>query len=325
MNILVTGGAGFIGSHLAELLFRKGHDVTILDNFNDFYDPTLKRRTVAEVAEVARKAGRVFTVCEGDIRDAACVGETVRNAAPDVIIHLAAMAGVRPSIERPALYGEVNVAGTLNLLEAARDAGIRRFIFASSSSVYGNNFKVPFSEDDPVDHPISPYAATKKAGELLCHTWHHLYGISIACLRLFTVYGPRQRPDLAIHKFTRMILSGEPIPIFGDGGTWRDYTYVDDITNGVYKALAWTDSPEPRYGIFNLGGARPVELRRLVTLIEKETGIIATKLELPKQAGDVERTYADLTKSVGILGYRPTTSIDEGIAKFVRWYRKQNR
>ncbi len=321
MTILITGGAGFIGSHLAENLLRSGHDVAVIDNFNDFYDPAVKRRTVAEVIETARTAGGRFTLFEGDIRDAAYVGVTVAAVAPEAIIHLAAMAGVRPSIERPLIYAEVNVSGTLNLLEAARSAGVRRFIFASSSSVYGNNPKVPFAEGDPVDHPISPYAATKKAGELLCHTWHYLYGTTIACLRFFTVYGPRQRPDLAIHKFTRMILNGDPLPIYGDGGTWRDYTYIDDIIDGVVKALAWTDVPESRYDIFNLGEAQPVELKRLVTLIEQETGVTAKCRELPKQAGDVERTYADLAKSREVLGYCPGTRIEEGIRRFVQWYR----
>ena len=323
MNILVTGGAGFIGSHLCERLLSLGHDVTIVDNFNEFYDPALKRRNIGEVRQAAQRSGRFLRLCEGDIRDMPFLEEVVPDAAPAAVIHLAAMAGVRPSIERPRLYTEVNLNGTVNLLDVATRAGVKRFLFASSSSVYGNNPKVPFAESDPVDNPISPYAATKKGGELLCHTWHHLYGISTACLRFFTVYGPRQRPDLAIHKFTRKLLAGEPLPVYGDGTTSRDYTYIDDIVDGVVRALEWTASAEPRYGIFNLGESRPVELRRLVEVLERATGTMAERQRLPMQAGDVERTFADLALSTAILGYRPTTDIEEGIDLFVKWYRRQ--
>jgi len=323
MTILVTGGAGFIGSHLCERLLSLGHDLAVVDNFNDFYDPAVKRRNFGEVEETARRLGRNLHLCEGDIRDIPFLDRVCRDASPEAVIHLAAMAGVRPSIERPRLYAEVNLNGTLNLLEASRSAGVRRVLFASSSSVYGNNPKVPFAESDPVDNPISPYAATKKGAELLCHTWHHLHGISIACLRFFTVYGPRQRPDLAIHKFARMLGSGRPLPIFGDGTTSRDYTYIDDIIDGVVRALEWTAGSSPRYDIFNLGESRPVELRRLVAVLEQAMGVPAKREQLPMQAGDVERTCADLTKSSAVLGYRPTTEIEEGIARFVAWYREQ--
>src|SRR6266540_2593834 len=226
MRILVTGGAGFIGSHLCERLLRAGHDLIVVDNFNDFYDPLIKRRNIGEVAQAALAAGRDFLLAEGDIRDGDFIAALCVQERPEAIIHLAAAAGVRPSIERPLFYEEVNVRGTMHLLEGARAAGVRQFLFASSSSVYGDNPKVPFAEADPVDHPISPYAATKKAGELLCHTYHHLYRINITCLRFFTVYGPRQRPDLAISKFSRLILEEKPIPLYGDGTTSRDYTYV---------------------------------------------------------------------------------------------------
>ena len=323
MNILVSGGAGFIGSHLCERLLALGHDLSVVDNFNDFYDPAIKRHNYDEVAETARRLGRNLHLCEGDVRDIPFLEEVFREAAPEAVIHLAAMAGVRPSIERPRLYAEVNLHGTLNLLEASRTSGVRRFLFASSSSVYGNNQKIPFAESDPVDNPISPYAATKKGGELLCHTWHHLYGISIACLRFFTVYGPRQRPDLAIHKFARMLISGQTLPIYGDGTTSRDYTYIDDIVDGVIRALEWTAGGDPRFEIFNLGESQPVELQRLVAVLEQAMGISAKRELAPMQAGDVERTFADLTKSAAKLGYRPTTEIEVGVARFVVWFREQ--
>lgn len=324
MGILVTGGAGFIGSHLCERLLALGHDLTVVDNFNDFYSPDSKRNNAKQIQEAAVNADCTLHLCDGDIRDVAFLNRVFREAKPDAVIHLAAMAGVRPSIEQPRLYAEVNLSGTLNLLEASRGAGVMRFLFASSSSVYGNNPKVPFAEDDPVDTPISPYAATKKGGELLCHTWHHLYGISIACLRFFTVYGPRQRPDLAIHKFARMISSGETLPVYGDGTTSRDYTYVDDIIDGIVRALEWTQGDVPKYEIFNLGGSRPVELLRLLEILEKAMGITAKRKLLPIQAGDVERTYADLTKSTAVLGYSPTTDFEFGIARFVSWFRGQS-
>ena len=324
MRILVTGGAGFIGSHLGERLLTSGHDLIVIDNFNDFYDPALKRKNIEAVARTASSSGRDFILCEGDIRDTEFIAAVFGQEAPEAVVHLAAAAGVRPSILNPLLYEAVNVRGTMNLLESAKDAGVRPFVFASSSSVYGDNPKVPFSESDPVDNPISPYAATKKAGELICHTYHHLYRINIACLRFFTVYGPRQRPDLAINKFTKLIDEGKPIPFYGDGTTSRDYTFVDDIVDGVEKALAWVCSDERLYDIFNLGESRPVELCRLVEIIEREIGKSARLEMLPLQPGDVARTYADLTKSTAILGYRPTTTIEDGVRAFVDWYRKNS-
>lgn len=322
MRILVTGGAGFIGSHLSERLIASGHDLIVMDNFNDFYDPALKRKNIDDVARAAAACGQDFILCEGDIRDAEFIDAVFAQETPEAVVHLAASAGVRPSILNPLLYEAVNVRGTMNLLEAAKNAGVRPFIFASSSSVYGDSPKVPFSESDPVDNPISPYAATKKAGELVCHTYHHLYLMNIACLRFFTVYGPRQRPDLAINKFTRLIDEGKPIPFYGDGTTSRDYTFVDDIITGVEKALAWVCAPGHRYDVFNLGESKPVELHRLVAIIEAEVGKPARLEKLPLQPGDVARTWADLAKSSAVLGYRPTTAIEDGIRAFVAWYRK---
>jgi UDP-glucuronate 4-epimerase len=303
MRILVTGGAGFIGSHVTEALLKRGEDVTVLDDFNDFYDPTLKRRNVAGFPKII----------EGDIR-----GKLPAEKF-DAIIHLAARAGVRPSLALPRLYSDVNIAGTQNLLEFARETGVRKFVFASSSSVYGVNQKVPFSEDDPIFKPISPYAATKLAGEALCHVYHHLYGLDIVCLRFFTVYGPRQRPDLAIRKFTQAILAGQPIDIFGDGTTRRDYTHVDDILQGVLAAL---DRPFG-YEVINLGESRTVALRELVSLIEKATGKTAKLNRLPMQPGDVPVTFADIAKAKRLLDYNPRVPIEAGIARFVEWYEHQ--
>jgi UDP-glucuronate 4-epimerase len=322
MRILVTGAAGFIGSHLCERLLSSGHDLVAIDNFNDFYDPAIKWRNITEVINASCNAGRDCILCEGDIREAGFVTAVIAQEGPEAVIHLAAAAGVRPSIQNPLLYEEVNIRGTMNLLEAARFAGIRPFLFASSSSVYGDNPKVPFAESDPVDNPISPYAATKKAGELICHSWHHLYRMNIACLRFFTVYGPRQRPDLAISKFTKLIDAGEPIPFYGDGSTSRDYTFIGDIVDGVEKALAWACGDGCRYNIFNLGGSRPIDLHRLVEVIEVVLGKKAVIDRLPMQPGDVARTFADLAKSSSVLGYRPTTSIETGVAAYVQWYRQ---
>lgn len=321
MRILVTGGAGFIGSHLTERLLAEGHEAVVIDSFAPLYDPEMKRRNMAAVFATAGRCGGSVILCEGDIRDHEFVSAVFADERPEAVVHFAAMAGVRPSIEQPLLYEEVNVRGTMHLLEAARAHGVRPFLFASSSSVYGENPKVPFAETDPVDHPISPYAATKKAGELICHTYHHLHGLSVACLRFFTVYGPRQRPDLAIHKFTRLILAGEPVPFFGDGSTSRDYTYVDDIVDGVMRALAWATSGGG-YDIFNLGGSRPVTLSRLVAVIEEAIGTKAVLDRQGRQAGDVSRTFADLGHSGEVLGYVPTTPIEEGVRRFVAWYRE---
>ena len=312
-NAVVTGGAGFIGSHLCEALLAAGWGVVALDSFDDFYDPAVKRSNLAGV-----QGREGFSLAEGDIRDAAFVDQVCGTGSVDVLIHLAARAGVRPSIERPLLYQDVNVTGTSVLLEAARQHGIARFIFASSSSVYGNNRKIPFAESDRVDFPISPYAATKKAGELVCHAYSHLFGIGITCLRFFTVYGPRQRPDLAIHKFTRLIESGRPIPVFGDGSMMRDFTYIDDIIAGVMAAIDRCEG----YHLYNLGESRPVRLSDLISEIERALGKKATIERLPMQPGDVQRTFADVSLAERDLGYRPSTEIGDGLARFVEWYRR---
>jgi len=312
-RILVTGGAGFIGSHLCEVLVRSGHEVIALDNFDDFYSPAVKRRNLTDL-----HGDRRLTLIEGDIRDVQLVDEVLGHGV-DVLVHLAARAGVRPSIEQPLLYEDVNVRGTLVLLEGCRRHGVGKFIFGSSSSVYGNSKKVPFAESDNVDDPISPYAASKKAGELLCYTYHHLYGIAVACLRLFTVYGPRQRPDLAIHKFTRLMEAGKPIPVFGDGSMTRDFTYIGDIVDGIVRAL---DRCKDGYRIYNLGGANPVSLNELIALLEQAVGVRAIIDRRPEQPGDVDRTYADVTLAAVDLGYRPSTDLRTGLAKFVEWFRR---
>jgi len=319
MNYIVTGGAGFIGSHLCEKLLLNGDTVTTVDNFNSYYCPSIKRANIACVEQTAQKAGASFSLVEGDIRDAAVL-ESLFSRPVDIVIHLAAMAGVRPSIEAEALYWEVNVMGTQKILEACRMHGVKRMVFISSSSVYGNSPTVPFAVTDNVDRPISPYAATKKAGELLCYTHHHLYDMNIACMRLFTVFGPRQRPDLAINKFTRLILADEPITVFGDGTTSRDYTFVSDITDGLMRAAAWTGSKEARYGIFNLGGDHPVSLSEMIETIERVLGMRARIERVPMQPGDVDRTCADISVSRNLLGYSPKVSFEEGIASFADWY-----
>ncbi len=312
MHILITGCSGFIGSHLCENLVGE-HNVFGLDNFCDFYDPGIKWNNIKTL-----QTNDNFFLFETDIRDDKSLESIFSENKFDLIIHLAAMAGVRPSIADPKLYTEVNINGTVNLLEQCKKHGIRNFIFASSSSVYGNNKKVPFSEVDNVDNPISPYAFTKKAGELICHTYHHLYKISILCLRLFTVYGPRQRPDLAIHKFARLMLNGKAIPVYGDGTTQRDYTYIDDIIDGILKAIEFVQTGY-HYEIFNLGESQTISLNRMIETLEKALGIKAKKELLPLQPGDVERTYADISKSRKILGYNPQTDFEEGVAKFVEW------
>jgi UDP-glucuronate 4-epimerase len=313
MKILVTGAAGFIGSHLCERLLTDGAEVVGLDNFDEFYSPTIKRSNIAECLE-----HKSFSLIEGDIRDAECVAGVLSRNNINMIVHLAARAGVRPSIEQPLLYQDVNINGTMVLLEAAKKYGIRKFVFASSSSVYGNNKKVPFAETDNVDFPISPYAATKKAGELICHTYHHLYDMDVMCLRFFTVYGPRQRPDLAIHKFARLIEAGEPIPVFGDGSMRRDFTYIDDIIQGVMGAIEHCEG----YEIYNLGESRPVRLDELIGEIEKALGKKAIINRQPVQPGDVIQTYADVAKAKAKLGYNPQTDIAEGLEKFVAWLKK---
>ncbi len=312
-TIIVTGAAGFIGSHLCERLVDEGQNVIGIDNFADFYAREVKERNLAE-----RLLGETrFQFEEIDIRDRQAVDSIVRQSRPETIVHLAAMAGVRPSIENPGLYTEVNLDGTVRLLDAAVTSGVKKFIFASSSSVYGNNQKVPFAETDPVDRPISPYAATKRAGELICHSFWHLNQMPIACLRFFTVFGPRQRPDLAIAKFFRLLEAGKPIPLFGDGTTSRDYTYIDDIIDGVRAAMDRIDG----YRIYNLGGNHPVTLAELLTAIEETTGIQAEIDRQPMQPGDVDRTYADLARSGNELDYRPKTSLREGLANQWQWHR----
>ncbi len=312
MKVLITGAAGFIGSHLCERLLDDGRQVVGVDNFDDFYDPQIKRRNITSCLK-----NKNFQLIEADIRDGSAMDDAVGDSV-DIIVHLAARAGVRPSIAQPLLYADVNINGTTVLLEAAKKHNVGKFIFGSSSSVYGNNEKVPFSEDDSVDFPISPYAATKKACELICHTYHHLYGISVTCLRFFTVYGPRQRPDLAIHKFATLIEQEKPIPVYGDGTMSRDFTYIDDIINGTVAAMQNCNG----FNIYNLGESRPITVNDLVAEIEKAIGKKAIKEYVPPQPGDVERTYADVSKAVKELGYNPTTTIEDGLAKFVAWLRK---
>jgi UDP-glucuronate 4-epimerase len=327
-SILVTGGAGFIGSHLCEALLGQGRCVVLLDNFNDFYSPSTKMANLDAIRRRAAETGGRLVMMQGDIRRPEDLNRAFASLAggEGAVVHLAAMAGVRPSIENPLLYQDVNVNGTLHLLEACRRFGIRRLAFASSSSVYGNNEKVPFAESDPVDNPISPYAATKKAGELLCHNYFHLYGISVACLRFFTVYGPRQRPDLAIHKFARLMDAGRSIPFFGDGTTRRDYTYITDTLQGIAGALAWLEKTSaPVYDIFNLGESRTVDLNTLVQLLGEAMGTRPELERLPMQSGDVLCTYADIEKSRRVLGYDPQVAIEEGIPRFVEWFRGEGK
>ncbi len=314
MNFLVTGGAGFIGSHVCDRLLREGHAVWAFDDLNDFYEPQLKRANLRELQALARPFEFVF----GDLCDPDGVKEVFASVKFDQVIHLAARAGVRPSLEQPALYQRVNVEGTANILEAARRSGVKKLILASSSSVYGVNSKVPFAESDPIFNPISPYAASKLACEALGHVYHHVYGLDIVMLRFFTVYGPRQRPDLAIHKFARLMEGGRPIPVFGDGSTARDYTYITDILEGV---LACTRQ-EFGYEIFNLGESQTVKLHRLIELLESALGRKAQIERHPPQPGDVPLTCADVGKAGARLGYRPRVRIEQGIPLFVEWFRK---
>lgn len=314
-NILVTGGAGFIGSHLVDRLLAEGEwRVTVIDDFNDFYSPAVKRENIRE-----HQASPLYSLYEADIRDRVRLDALFENEKFDCIVHLAARAGVRPSLAEPMLYAETNINGTLNLLELAREHGVKQFVFGSSSSVYGINAKVPFSEDDPIRQPISPYAATKAAGELICHTYSHLYGIRCVCLRFFTVYGARQRPDLAIHKFAKLITEGRAIPVFGDGTTRRDYTYIDDIIAGVRAAIDYQASD---YEVINLGESQTVELNQLIALLERELDTHAVIDRQPMQPGDVPQTYADVTKARELLRYDPKTKIEEGIKLFVQWFRR---
>lgn len=321
-SVLITGGAGFIGSSLAEKLLKLGYKVIIADNFNEYYDPDIKKRNILEIRRSMDSCGIPETNLKLhclDIRDSAALSGMFINNRIDVVVHLAAMAGVRASIAAPVLCCDVNINGTVNILEECKTNHISKVVFASSSSVYGNNRKLPFSETDIIDNPVSPYAASKKAGELICHTYHHLYNMSIACLRFFTVYGPRQRPDLAIHKFAKLIMEDKPIPFYGDGSSARDYTYIDDIVEGIIKAIDWLISSEGVYEIFNLGESRTVTLNEMVGALESSLGKKAELCRKPLQLGDMDITFADVTKAKTVLGYSPQKKFEEGIEDFIRW------
>jgi UDP-glucuronate 4-epimerase len=317
-RIVVTGGAGFIGSHLCHKLLSYGAQVCVVDNLNDFYSPEWKRDNLRQIG-----AAGSFVFHHVDILDFDALRKAITTFEPDCIVHLAAYAGVRPSIQQPRLYEQVNISGTVNLLEVARELKLPKFVFGSSSSVYGNAARAPFREEDVERRPISPYAATKLSGELLSYTYAHLFGIETVCLRFFTVYGPRQRPDLAIHKFTAMLEAGVPIPVFGDGTMGRDYTFVDDIVAGVRSAIDY-EAPQldgAPFDVFNLGNCNPVLLNELISTLEDVTGHEALRDQRPLQPGDVNLTWADITKSGRALGYRPTTSLRAGLEQFVDWYR----
>lgn len=319
-KVLVTGGAGFIGSHFSEYLFKNGYDVILIDNFNEYYDPNLKYKNEKEVQLSAQKYEASYILYKGDIRNAVLLNDIFEKNEVHAVVAFAANAGVRPSIESPLYYVDVNIMGLTLLLETMRNHYCRSLVFISSSSVYGNNKKVPFSEKDIVDFPISPYAATKKAGELICHTYHSLYNLSVVCLRYFTVYGPRQRPDLAINKFTQLIDKGEVIPMYGDGTTARDYTYISDIVEGTFKAMEYVMKSDPVYDVFNLGGSNPIKLYDLIMVISKAMKKEVTIEKLPMQAGDVNITYSDYTHAKEILDYEPQININDGIKQFVDWY-----
>jgi UDP-glucuronate 4-epimerase len=313
MSILVTGAAGFLGSHLSERLIREGHRVVGLDSFDDFYDRAIKERNLTTL-----RAASTFSIVEGDIRDRAALDAIPSDVT--LVVHLAAKAGVRPSIEDPQLYSSVNVDGTWRLLDWTRQRGIQHFVFASSSSVYGNSDVVPFREDLVVDRPISPYAATKLAGELACHTYHHLYDLSVMALRFFTIYGPRQRPDLAIHKFARLLRDGQSIPMFGDGSTERDYTYVDDILQGIVASIDLLQRSDPLFEIVNLGESRTVSLSEMIQVLGDEMGIEPVIDPQEMQPGDVERTYADVSKARELLAYEPSVEFRDGVRVFLEWF-----
>jgi UDP-glucuronate 4-epimerase len=310
VSVLVTGGAGFIGSHLVDRLIVEGHHVVCLDNFDPYYDPAIKRRNIAH-----NLRNENFELVEADVRDKGKLEGVFKNQKIEQVVHLAAKVGVRPSVQDPFIYEDVNIGGTINLLELSRDFNIKNFIFGSSSSVYGISEKVPFSEED-VCQPISPYAVSKRACELYCHAYHHLFDIPVRCLRFFTVYGPRQRPEMAIHKFTRLIDEGKEIEVYGDGSSKRDYTYIDDIIKGIMAAL----DKKFDFQIINLGNSETVELKRLISLIEENLGEKAKIKWLQAQPGDVPITYADISKAKGLLNYHPKIGIEEGIRKFVEWY-----
>ncbi len=337
MIYLVTGGSGFIGSHLIEKLLKEGHSVINIDNFDDFYDYKIKIKNTLDSVEknidfkfsekendiqnlISISKSEHYTLYFQDIRDQKGLEKIYQNHQIDFIIHLAALAGVRPSIERPLEYEEVNVRGTMNLWELCNQFGIKKFICASSSSVYGNNEKIPFCETDNVDQPISPYAATKKSGEILGHVYHSLYGIDMIQLRFFTVYGPRQRPDLAIHKFTKLISENKEIPFYGDGNTARDYTYIDDIIDGILKSIDYLEKNSDIYEIINLGENEVVTLTEMLSEIEKNLNKTAIRKILPLQPGDVQKTSADITKAQNLIGYKPVTNFQNGTKKFVEWF-----
>jgi UDP-glucuronate 4-epimerase len=313
MRVLITGGAGFIAFHLASRLIKERHDVSLLDNFNDFYNPELKRRNIRDLQALAP-----VHVHEVDILDCDALRQVFEKCSPEVIVHLAAWAGVRPSLERPALYSAVNVTGTVNVLELARENDTKCFIFGSSSSVYGENKKTPFSEDDPVDRPVSPYAATKRAGELLCHTYSHNFSMNITCLRFFTVYGPRQRPEMAIHKFAQRIRENLEIPVFGNGESRRDYTYVDDIVSGITAAI----EVNPRFAVLNLGESQTTSLLELIHCLEQALGKKARLRFLPNQPGDMLITHADIRQARRLLDYDPKTPLSIGIDRFAAWFKE---
>lgn len=315
---LVTGGAGFIGSSLADFLLKKDYKVVVIDNFCDFYDPSIKRNNVKDNLDNPN-----YKLYEIDLRCKSDVEKVFRENKIDVVIHLAAMAGVRPSIENPILYQEVNCIGTQNLLEVMKEYGVKNLVMASSSSVYGNNKKVPFKETDIVDYAISPYAATKKSNEVMTHVYHKLFNMNVIMLRFFTVYGPRQRPDLAINKFTRLMLNDEEVTMFGDGTTSRDYTYIDDIVSGIYSSINYVLNNNDVYEIVNLGNSSPISLKEMINTIAEVLNKEPKIKEMPMQQGDVNITYADISKAKEMLNYDPKTSFKEGIEKFVKWYKEK--
>lgn len=316
MKILVTGGAGFIGSHLVSALLLRGENVVVIDDFNDYYDPALKRENIE--AHLGNPRLRLF---ETDITDYSALADIIRDEAPGAVCHLAARAGVRPSIKDPLLYERVNTVGTLNMLEAVKDLALENFLFASSSSVYGINSKVPFSEDDPVTSPISPYAVTKRAGELTCRVYAHIYSVPITCLRFFTVYGERGRPDMAVAKFTRAVWEGRDIEVYGDGTAKRDFTFIDDIISGVLAALY---NPKG-FEIINLGGSRTIEVSGLISIIEEKLGKKARIRNIAPVAGDVPVTYADVTRASRLLGFEPRVRLEEGVERYVKWFLERER
>ncbi len=316
MKVLVTGGAGAIGSHVVEALLERSDEVGVLDSFHDFYPRERKERNL----ETARKSAGFAGLWEVDIRDADGVAGCLRELRPDALIHLAARAGVRPSLVEPAAYMDVNMTGTATLLDAASKAGVSRVVFASSSSVYGERPRGPFAEDDPADRPLSPYGASKRGGELLCHSFHRTAGLPITCLRFFTVYGPRQRPDLAIHKFARLALAGEPIPVFGDGTSERDFTFVSDLVDGVLRALDRAEG----YRVYNLGRGVPVTLNETIAALERALGVAVKRSILPAQTGDLPRTWAAIERARAELGYEPRVELREGLDRFVRWLREED-